>query len=115
MTGVCNASFAVEQVEFLGRTASLVPHWMPPGGTFWAVATTAAFGLAAASLVSGYKALLASRLLTAMFAIFTVAVWVPILIADPRTHSNWSEGLETFAIAGAIWIVSDFLAARPAV
>jgi uncharacterized membrane protein YphA (DoxX/SURF4 family) len=112
LMGLCNASFAVEQVEFLSRTASLVPKWLPPSGVFWAVATTVAFGLAAVSLVSGFKELLASRLLTAMFMVFVVAVWIPILIADPRTHSNWSEGLETFAIAGAVWIVADFLAAR---
>ena len=112
LMGLCSASFAVEQVEFLSRTASLVPKWLPPSGVFWTVATAIAFGLAAVSLVSGYKALLASRLLTVMFAVFVVAVWIPILIADPRTHSNWSEGLETFAIAGAVWIVADFLAAR---
>jgi hypothetical protein len=114
LMGICSASFAVEQVEFLSRTASLVPKWLPPSGIFWAGATTIAFGLAAVSLVSGYKALLASRLLTVMFVVFVVAVWIPILIADPRTHSNWSEGLETFAIAGAVWIVADFLAARGA-
>jgi hypothetical protein len=112
LMGICSGSFAMEQVEFLGRTASLVPKWMPPSGAFWAWATTMAFGLAAVSLVSGYKALLASRLLTVMFVVFAFAVWVPILIADPRTHSNWSEGLETLAIAGAVWIVSDFLATR---
>lgn len=111
LVGVCNASYAVEQVEFLSRTAGLVPNWMPPGGVFWAWATTVAFALAAISLVTGVKALLAARLTTAMFGIFTVAVWLPILIADPRTHSNWSEGLETLAITGAMWIVADFLAA----
>jgi hypothetical protein len=111
LMGLCCASYAMEQVEFLTRTASLVPKWMPLGGIFWTWLTTIAFGLAAISLVSGYKALLASRLLTAMFVIFTVAVWIPILIVDPRTHSNWSEGLETFAIAGAVWIVADYLAA----
>jgi hypothetical protein len=111
LVGVCNASYAIEQVEFLSRTASLVPAWMPLGGTFWAVATTVAFGLAAIALVSGVLALLAARLTAAMFALFTVGVWVPILIADPRTHSNWSEGLETLAITGAMWIVADQLAA----
>lgn len=110
--GACNASFAIEQVEFLRRTVSLVPKWMPPSGMFWAVATTIAFGLAAVSILSGYKSLLASRLLTLMLVIFGVAVWIPILIADPRTHSNWSEGLETFAIAGVAWIVADFLGRR---
>jgi uncharacterized membrane protein YphA (DoxX/SURF4 family) len=112
LMGICSGSYAVEQVEFLSRTASLVPKWMPPNGNFWAIATTIAFGLAAVSLASGYKALLASRLLTVMFLIFTFGVWLPILIADPRTHSNWSEGLETLAIAGAVWIVADFLATR---
>jgi hypothetical protein len=110
LMGVCSGSFTAEQIEFLSRTASLVPHWMPPSGIFWAWATTVAFGLAAVSLVSGFRALLASRLLTMMFMIFVAAVWVPILIADPQKHSNWSEGLETFVIAGAVWIVSDFLA-----
>jgi uncharacterized membrane protein YtjA (UPF0391 family) len=106
--GVCNLSFAVEQVEFLRRTIALVPKWIPPSGVFWAVATTIAFGLAAVSILLNYKSLLASRLLTLMLVIFGVAVWIPALIADPKTHSNWSEGLETFAIAGAAWIVADF-------
>ncbi|MGH7706527.1 MAG: hypothetical protein ACREM8_01560 [Vulcanimicrobiaceae bacterium] len=107
--GLCAVSFAVEQVEFFGRTISLVPKWIPLSGMFWGVATTIAFGLAGVSILSGYKSLLASRLLTLMLVIFGVAIWIPALIADPRTHSNWGEGLETFAIAGAAWIVADFL------
>jgi hypothetical protein len=109
LLGVCSASFAVEQLEFLARTASLVPKWVPPGAMFWTIATTIAFGLAAISLISGYKSLLSSQLLTLMLIIFGVAIWIPMLIADPGNHGNWSEGLETFAIAGATWIVADFL------
>lgn len=109
LLGVCAASFAVEQVEFLARTAQLVPKWMPPNQMFWAIATTIAFGAAAVSLVSGYKALPASRLLTLMLVIFAVAVWVPALVGAPRTLSNWSEGLQTLSIAGAAWVVADFL------
>jgi putative Ca2+/H+ antiporter (TMEM165/GDT1 family) len=109
LLGLCNVSFAAEQLEFLSHTADLVPKWLPPSGMFWAVATTIAFVLAGVSLVSGYKALLASRLTALMFMIFGVAIWIPTLIADPKTHSNWSEGLETFAIGGAVWIVADFL------
>jgi hypothetical protein len=109
LLGLCIGSFAVEQIEFLGRTAALVPRWAPPSGMFWAVATTITFGLAAVSIVSGYAALLASRLVTLTLVIFGIAIWIPTLISDPRTHSNWSEGLETFSIAGAAWIVADFL------
>lgn len=107
--GLCNISFAIEQVEFLARTVSLVPKWIPPSGMFWAVATTIAFGLAGIAFVAGYKSLLASRLLALMLMVFGVAIWIPILIADPKTHRNWSEGLETFAIAGVAWIVADLL------
>lgn len=107
--GLCNISFAIEQVEFLARTVSLVPKWIPPNGMFWAIATTIAFGLAGIAFVVGYKTLLASRLLTLMLVVFGVAIWIPILVVDPKTAGNWSEGIETFAIAGVAWIVADLL------
>jgi uncharacterized membrane protein YphA (DoxX/SURF4 family) len=108
--GLCNISYAIEQVEFFARTVSLVPKWIPFGGTFWTIATTIAFALAGVSLVVRYKALLASRLLAAMLLVFGVTIWIPMLIAQPGKPLNWSEGLETFAIAGAAWVVADFLA-----
>jgi hypothetical protein len=36
-------------------------------------------------------------------------VWVPLLLSDPHNHTNWSEDTETFAIAGAAWILADLL------
>lgn len=108
--GLCNISYGIEQVEFFARTASLVPKWIPLGGSFWAVATTIAFALAGVSLLVRYKAFLASWLLTVMLLVFGVAIWIPMLIAQPGRLGNWSEGLETFAIAGSAWIVADFLA-----
>ncbi|HEY2555247.1 MAG TPA: hypothetical protein VGI15_08345, partial [Candidatus Cybelea sp.] len=110
--GLCNISFAIEQVEFLARTVSLVPKWVPPNGEFWAILTAIAFGLAGVSLLVGYKSRLAAQLLTLMLVLFGVMIWIPILIADPKTVSNWSEGIETFAIAGAAWIIADYLARR---
>ena len=110
--GLCNISFAIEQVEFLSRTVSLVPKWIPPNGMFWAIATAIAFGLAGFALVIGYKSLLASRLLALMLVVFGITIWIPILVADPKTHQNWSEGIETFAIAGVAWIVADLLASK---
>jgi hypothetical protein len=108
--GLCSVSFAIEQVEFLARSVSLVPAWIPPNGTFWAIATAIAFGLGGIALVIRFRAVLAARLLGVMLALFGVAIWIPILIADPKTHSNWSEGIETFGLAGVAWIVADLLA-----
>jgi len=110
--GICVLSFALEQLFYLSATASLVPKWIPPGQMFWAIATTAAFALAAIALLTGFIALLASRLTTAMLVGFGLLVWLPALFADPHSFLNWTEGVETFGIAGTAWIVADFLSQR---
>jgi len=107
--GVCNLSFAIEQVEFLARTASLVPPWLPPSQMFWAVATTAPFVLAGVALIIDRMALLATRLLAAMFWAFGVLVWVPLLLSNPHSQSNWSEGTETVAIGAAAWMLAELI------
>ncbi len=107
--GICNASFAIEQVEFLGRTASLVPTWIPPSQMFWAVTTTAPFVLVAVALVVDRMAILATRLLAAMFWAFGLLVWIPLIFSNPHSHSNWSEGTETVAIGAASWLLANLM------
>jgi hypothetical protein len=107
--GICAASFALEQAFYLDPTASLVPKWLPPSPMFWAVATTVSFALAAVALLTNRMALLGTRLLTMMILIFALLVWVPLLLSDPHNHPNLSETAETFAIAGAAWILADLL------
>lgn len=107
--GMCSASFALEQAFYLQPTVSLVPKWIPPDQMFWAVATTIFFALAAVALLTNRMALLAARLLTLMLVMFGLIVWVPLVIAGPRSHTNWIEITETFAIAGAAWILADLL------
>jgi hypothetical protein len=109
LLGICAASFTLEQAFYLHATANLVPKWLPPSQMFWALATTVLFALAALALLTNRLALLATRLLTMMLVIFGLLVWVPLLLSDPRSHANWSETAETFAIAGAAWILADLL------
>lgn len=109
LLGICAASFTLEQAIYLAPTASLVPKWLPPTQMFWAIATTVLFALAAVALLANRTALLATRLLTMMLVSFGLLVWVPLLLSAPRDHTNWSETAETFAIAGAVWILADLL------
>lgn len=109
LLGLCVASFTLEQAFYLHPTASLVPKWIPPSQMFWAVSTTLAFALAAVAILANRMALLATRLLTTMLVLFGLLVWVPLLLSDPRSHTNWSETAETFAIAGTAWILADLL------
>lgn len=110
--GISVVSFTIEQAVYLAPTIALVPKWIPPGQKFWAIATTIAFALAAVALLTGRSALLAARCLTAMLILFGLVVWMPVCFADPHKMSNWSENVMNLAIAGAAWIVADYLAGR---
>ncbi|HXM60029.1 MAG TPA: hypothetical protein VN950_04175, partial [Terriglobales bacterium] len=109
LLGICAASFTFEQAIYLGSTATLVPTWLPPSQMFWAVTTTVLFALAAVALLANRMALIAARLMTVMVVSFGLLVWVPLILAYPHNHTNWSENAETFAIAGASWILADLL------
>jgi hypothetical protein len=109
LLGICASSFTLEQAIYFDATANLVPKWVPPSQMFWAVTTTVFFALAAVALLTNRMALLATRLLTMMVVSFGLLVWVPLLLSDPHNHMNWDETAETFAIAGAAWILADLL------
>ena len=105
--GVCAISFALSQVLYFRLTADLVPKWIPPNQAFWAILTTIAFALAAVALLVNRRAHLAVALMTCMLALFGVLVWIPRLVAHPKTHSNWSEFALTMLITGAAWMVAE--------
>jgi hypothetical protein len=107
--GVCVISFTLEQLFYLSDTASFVPKWVPPGQMFWAITTTVALALAAVAILSGVWALLASRLLTLMFLIFELLIWMPRLVFAPHLHMNWGGNAQNLAITGAAWVVADYL------
>lgn len=110
--GICVVFFVVEQIAYFSNTVSLVPKWIPPGQVFWGVVTTIAFALAAAALLSGRVARLAALLLTIMLVAFGFLIWVPAIVSDPHKLSNWTEHNQNLAIAGAAWIVADYLRRR---
>ncbi len=105
--GVCAISFTVSQILYLPATAELVPKWIPPNQTFWAIFTTIAFALAAIAILIHRQTRLAIRLMTLMLVLFGVLVWVPRLYAHPEVHLNWSEFGLTFLIAGAVSMAAD--------
>jgi NAD/NADP transhydrogenase beta subunit len=109
---VCTVSFTLSQILYFRVTADLVPTWIPPNQTFWAILTTIAFALAAIAILFNRQARLAIRLMTLMLALFGVLVWIPRLIAHPEAHLNWSEFGLTFLITGAAWMVADSISAR---
>ena len=105
--GLCAVSFTLAQAIYLHVTTDLVPKWIPPNQMFWAILTTIAFGLAAVAILINRRARLAMRLVALMLTLFGILVWVPLLVAHPEAHLNWSEFALTFLIAGSFSMAAD--------
>jgi uncharacterized membrane protein YphA (DoxX/SURF4 family) len=108
--GVCALLFGGAHFFYMGLTVPLIPKWLPPSQEFWAYATGIGHIAAGVAILTGVQARLAAILLTAMFAAFTPLVHVPLLLADPASHTNWSENALNIALTGAAWVVADSLA-----
>ncbi len=109
--GVCVVSYGLDHFFYLHGAASFVPRWIPPGQMFWAVATAICFLLAAASILAGILAGLASRLLATMIVLFELLIWAPLLVKSPHDHFIWAGNAISIALCGAIWLISDAIVA----
>lgn len=110
--GVCALLFGGAHFVYLNLTVPLVPKWLPPTQEFWAYATGVGHIAAGVAILTSVQARLAAILLTAMYASFTFLVHGPMLLADPSSHTIWSENAMNLALTGAAWVVADSLA-RP--
>ncbi|HEX5123112.1 MAG TPA: DoxX family protein [Rhodanobacteraceae bacterium] len=108
--GLCLLVFGTAHFVYMSLTAPLIPKWLPPSQEFWAYATGIAHIAAGVAILTGVKARLAAVLLTIMFALFSVMVHIPMVIADPKNHWIWNENAVNIALIGAAWVVADSLA-----
>jgi uncharacterized membrane protein len=90
---------------YLELTAPLVPAWLPYH-TFWAYFTGAAQIAAGLGVVLGIYAQLAAALDAALLTAFTFLVWIPPLVAAPRTQNLWSEIALSWAATAGAWVAA---------
>jgi uncharacterized membrane protein YphA (DoxX/SURF4 family) len=105
--GLSAISFGVGHIYYMPGLLTWIPKWLPPSQMFWAYFTTIGFFLAAAAILSGIMAPLASRLVTAEILGFEILVWLPKLLAGPHDHFNWAGNAISIALSGAPWVVAD--------
>jgi uncharacterized membrane protein len=93
---------------YVKQTAPLIPSWLPSHVSL-AYATGAAHIAAGAGILIGILPRLAARLETLMVGLFTLLIWVPMVMAKPASAFDWSELLLSTAITGAAWAVASAL------
>ncbi len=107
--GVCALVFGGAHFVYMNLTAPLVPKWLPPGQEFWGYLTGVAFEAAGIAFLTGMQARLAAILMTLMLAIFGVLANGLMLVADHKSHWNWTESATNLATVGAAWALADSL------
>jgi uncharacterized membrane protein YphA (DoxX/SURF4 family) len=68
--------------------------------------TGASYVAAGVALLAGVCTRLAAALAAAQMGLFTLLVWLPYVIDSPHDLGQWSELLDSAALAAAAWVVA---------
>jgi uncharacterized membrane protein len=96
----------LSHIFYVKATADLVPAWLPYREG-WAYLTGAGHIAAGLGVLFGILPRLAAFAEAAMIGVFTLLVWAPRIVAEPKSRLNWTAFFISWAIAAGAWVVAQ--------
>ena len=94
--------FGIAHFQVLSFIAGMVPGWIP-WHWFWTVFFGVAFIAAGLSFSTGFLQRWAAFAIGLMFALWTLTVHLPPLLAKPSDPEKWSDVFIVTALCGGMW------------
>jgi len=101
----------VSHFFYVKETINLIPAWIP-FRMFWAYLTGAGHIAAGLGVLFSVVPCVAATAEAAMLSIITILVWVPAVLAAPRTRMPWTAFFISWAITAAVWVVAQNIQKR---
>lgn len=101
----------LSHIFYVKATADLVPAWLPHREG-WAYLTGVGHIAAGLGVLFGILPRLAAFAEAAMIGVFTLLVWAPKIVAEPKSRLNWTAFFISWAIAAGSWVVAQNVAAK---
>ena len=95
-------------IIYVKETASLVPAWLP-FRTGWAYLTGAGQIACGVGVLFSIFPRVAAATEAGMLSLFALLVWLPAIVAAPKTRLPWTAFFISWAIAAGAWVVASNL------
>lgn len=97
--------FGVEHFLSARGVASMIPGWIP-WHLFWAYFVGVAFFASAAAILTRIHEWLAATMLSIMFLLWVLLLWLPAIAAAPSSGIAWTSAFVTLAMSGGAAVLT---------
>jgi uncharacterized membrane protein len=109
--GISVIPVGLSHIVYMKITAGYVPHWLPYREG-WAVLTGAGQIASGLGILFGVLPRIAAWAEAGQIMIYTLLVWLPAIVADPKSRLNWTAFFISWIIAAGATAVAQNVAEK---